>query len=474
MKTQIPFRKLIWQVLPEVWVIKMIECIFLAFSSDIIRLLANALLHTKAAAFTSSNIGQMLLSWQGILLLLIGLAVILVLVTFELFSVIILFDDVMKGRQQKVFRQAWSCVKRAFAALPRFFRPSGLLILLYLVVALPLIGVRFLMSFNSFIRIPNFIMEPIESSTALTILYWVVIAALVVLGFFYAFSVYGVIIDDMKPREAARKSRQMIRKNLKAYIRGLLKMLVIAGVIGGGSWLIFRFLPGWILSLIGEDTVKNAGQTETYYFFMILIVMGGVILYNFVETMILTYVLLRYARFYEDFSKEETITAFEPRTSRGKNIPFVVSLTVIGLILVASSLIISRHFHEMIPETGNTRVIAHRTGGVLASENSVEGIEVAAQNGCEGCETDIRRTKDGQYVINHDNTFKRLTGDDRSPEDMTVEEIRELRIRDTTGNGQLLPVPMLEDLLNASEGKVRLYIELKESTADQQIGRAHV
>lgn len=132
-------------------------------SSGILGLLTNALLHTRVAAFTTSNMGELLLSWQGIVLILVGLAVILVLVTLELFSMIILFDDVLKGRQQNVFRQAFSVIKRAFAVLPRFFRPAGLLILLYLVIALPLIGVRFLMSFNRLIRIPNFIMEPISS-----------------------------------------------------------------------------------------------------------------------------------------------------------------------------------------------------------------------------------------------------------------------------------------------------------------------
>ena len=413
--------------------------------------------------------GELLLSWQGIVLILVGLAVILVLVTLELFSVIILFDDVLKGHQQNVFRQTISDIGSAFAVLPRFFRPSGLLILLYLVIALPLIGVRFLMSFNRLFRIPNFIMETIESNTFFSVLYCAVIAALAVIGFLYAFSVYGVIIDELKPAEAARKSLRMVRTNLRTYLFGLIKMILIMGVIGAGSWLVFRFLPGWLVSLIGEETLKSSGQAETYHFFMILIVIGGVVLYNLVGTMLLSYFLLRYARFYDDFSKNRTRNSFEPRTSRGKNIPFVISLTLMGIFWIGASFYLARNFDSVITDTGNTRIIAHRTGGVSASENSVEGIVLAAENGCEGSETDIRRTKDGQYVINHDNTFSRLTGDDRRPEDMTADEIRMLKIRDTTGNGQLLPVPFLEDLLNAAAGRIRLYIEMKGITADEQM-----
>ena len=83
--------------------------------------------------------------------------------------------------------------------------------------------------------------------------------------------------------------------------------------------------------------------------------------------------------------------------------------------------------------------------------------------------TDIQRTKDGHYIINHDNSFKRLTGVDRKPGDMTLEETRELRIRDTTGNGNLLSVPTLEELLDRGKGRITLFLELKGVSADRKM-----
>ena len=469
MQKEISFRKLIRQVLPEVWGIQLIAGVFLALATNLIGLLANALLHTRDAALTTANMGSILLSWQGILLIVLGLVTILIFITFEFFSTIYLLDDVLKGRQQNIFKETFSCIRRAFASLPRFFPPSGVLILLYLTIALPLIGIRFLMTFNSFFRIPNFIMEHIDSHTILRILYIVAIIALVLFGLRYVFSVYGILLDKMKPRQAEKYSLELIRKNRKAYLLGTVKLFLVLGAIYAASWLVFRFLPGWILNRIGEANLKAATQQTTYHTIMLLIILGGIIVFNIIQTMLVSYFLLRYARFYDDFRSGTTRTTFVPRTAPGRKIPFVLSLLAIGIVWIASSFYYGKNFDSTFTEASVPHLIAHRTGGVLASENSVEGIELAAQNACEGSETDIRRTVDGQYVINHDNSFQRLTGVDRKPEEMTTEEISQLQIKDTTGNGQLLAVPMLEDLLDASAGNVRLYIELKGSTADEQM-----
>ena len=78
-------------------------------------------------------------------------------------------------------------------------------------------------------------------------------------------------------------------------------------------------------------------------------------------------------------------------------------------------------------------------------------------------------TKDGYYVINHDTTFQRVAGVNKAPQDMTLSEIRELRIKDTTGGGAELPVVTLEEMLTVIHGKEKLYIELKGSTADHRM-----
>ena len=57
------------------------------------------------------------------------------------------------------------------------------------------------------------------------------------------------------------------------------------------------------------------------------------------------------------------------------------------------------------------KIIAHR-GGKIGKENSLETLTIAARMDTYAVECDIRRTKDGVYVIYHDDNLSRLAGYD--------------------------------------------------------------
>ena len=181
-----------------------------------------------------------------------------------------------------------------------------------------------------------------------------------------------------------------------------------------------------------------------------------------------TYIMLRFTKFYFEFTRGDFEEYLE-RPKRKRYIGKVVSSVVIIVALFILSIGVGLLYNQMIPKEEPVKCIAHRTGGTMASENSVEGLELAVQHGCYGSETDIHRTLDGYYIINHDNDFKRLTGVAKAPKDMTLDEIMQLEIKDTTGNGQKLKVPTLEELLDVTKDSgTRLFIEFKGATADQQ------
>ena len=116
----------------------------------------------------------------------------------------------------------------------------------------------------------------------------------------------------------------------------------------------------------------------------------------------------------------------------------------------------------MFPLETKVKVIAHRGGGNEGRENTLSGLEKAWNAGAYGSEIDIQRTKDGNYVVNHDSTFKRVAGVDRKPEEMTLREVKKLSV-----DGE--PVPTFEEMLIASKGRIVLFTELKGSTADKKM-----
>lgn len=162
------------------------------------------------------------------------------------------------------------------------------------------------------------------------------------------------------------------------------------------------------------------------------------------------------------------MTPSEARRESRYGWKFLLMIGVFILIFPAS-ILLGLFYHQVFERPEPVKVIAHRAGGTEASENSVEGLYAAIEYGCYGSEIDVQRTKDGYYIINHDSDFKRLTGTARSPRDMTMEEIRTLRIQDTTGSGAELPVATLEEMLDVIRGKGKLFLELKGSTADRKM-----
>lgn len=107
------------------------------------------------------------------------------------------------------------------------------------------------------------------------------------------------------------------------------------------------------------------------------------------------------------------------------------------------------------------KLIAHR-GGIVDDqhpENSPGSLEAAIARGYWMVEVDIRRTKDGEPVLQHDANFKRFYGDARNVEDMTWAEVS--RLRGTPGGAK--PIHFREACAMC-EGRIRLMLDIKSTT----------
>jgi glycerophosphoryl diester phosphodiesterase len=107
------------------------------------------------------------------------------------------------------------------------------------------------------------------------------------------------------------------------------------------------------------------------------------------------------------------------------------------------------------------KLIAHRGGLVDKghAENSSASVQGAIERGYWMLEVDIRRTKDGEAVLQHDANFKRYYGDPRKVEELTWDEVS--RLRATPGNTS--PIHFRE-LCKMCSGKTRLMLDIKSDT----------
>jgi glycerophosphoryl diester phosphodiesterase len=123
-------------------------------------------------------------------------------------------------------------------------------------------------------------------------------------------------------------------------------------------------------------------------------------------------------------------------------------------------------------------LVAHRGGGGLAPENTLAAFDLAVRLGADALEIDVRRTRDGEVVIFHDEETTRLTGRPGTIEARTLDEVGALDAGAsfTTDGGATFPfrgdglaVPTLAGLL-ARHPALRLNIDAK--TDDESLALA--
>ena len=75
-------------------------------------------------------------------------------------------------------------------------------------------------------------------------------------------------------------------------------------------------------------------------------------------------------------------------------------------------------------------ILAHRGGCGEGMENTLGTFEKTLAVGIKAFEIDVRITKDGKIVLQHDDTLKRTAGVDKRVEDLTEKELREITLKD--------------------------------------------
>ena len=85
--------------------------------------------------------------------------------------------------------------------------------------------------------------------------------------------------------------------------------------------------------------------------------------------------------------------------------------------------------------SGGPRFMAHRGLQSYGPENSIASFNAAAREGVWAIETDFRITADGRVVCIHDRTLDRTTDGAGPVKDMTLDEIRALRLKPVNSKG---------------------------------------
>lgn len=134
----------------------------------------------------------------------------------------------------------------------------------------------------------------------------------------------------------------------------------------------------------------------------------------------------------------------------------VLLLVFLYLFLIAPDLVhrkVARK--ELFPCCYAHRGLHDEKSGI--PENSLAAFRRAAALGY-GVELDVHLTKDRQLVVIHDHSAERMCGSKKLISEMTLEEVRALRLNDTQET-----VPTFDEALAVIGGKAPLMVELKSA-----------
>lgn len=455
--------KIMWLFFKYQLLIKLILAfIIIPLYQSIIHFLITA---SGKIGISSGDYIPFLFSFNGIGMLIVTVILMILLIGFDI-NTFILTCSLIHSEQRII--SVREMIRIGVKSLNRFGNWTGLLMMLYVTLILPLLGIGIAISPMKNFQIPNFIMSVIENNGTYFSIYILFLISFTYLCYRYIFSFHYLLIENYDPKNALKQSALLIKQNRKTFIW---QIFLWAIKFFGATILIIFSTIALIVIIMEYFTVPNSISVD----FLSLLVFITVSEFSIIISLFtLPMLLFKITDLFYQFTQSHS-TLFLTKNKFSFKHLFVKALKLILLTVIVIlfnfgiSYIISENMNlEVLNHS--IQIVAHRGGGDFGAENTLEGIQKAIEHQVDWTEIDVQRTKDHHYILNHDQDFKRLTGDNRTSTEMTLEEIKQLKVKnlfDTSKKSQ--PVATIEEVIAVAKNKIGLFIELKGKTADTKM-----
>ena len=335
---------------------------------------------------------------------------------------------------RKVFRESLAFMKKLTIS-------KALFIFLFVAMLFPFIRKIFKIYYFNKIVIPEFIQTYMEDKYWM---WWVAIISLSLLFFYVSvrlmFALPKVFYEKMSVKDSVLYSLEKTKNNFWFYAWHLFLIIVKTN--------LFFYLP-LIPILSIQFIVDSITQKES----LVLAIINFALIKNF-HYMALTYFLIKFSSF---LTGEEL--DIMPRREKDHIMRW-------GVMVCASTLFAIEGYNYLeAPVVNPPLVISHRgVSNGNGVQNTIQSLEKTAQLKPDLIEMDIQETKDGQFVMMHDANLRGLAGLNKTPQDLTLEELQQIDIHE---NGYTTKISSFDDYLNrANEFHQKLLIEIKTSHKD--------
>ncbi len=446
--------------IPDILRYQIVTKCWLGLLALLLRLGRSAVLWTGSrSALSSGDLPFLMTSPQGWAVIVLGILMLLLYMVFDVNAMILLSSRLI--HQEKIVVR--EIMREAFQSLKRLKEPAGAFLVMYVAFLMPIAGVGLGISLTDSLYIPDFITSVIEAHALYNALYTAGLLVIFFAAFYYIFTFHCIVIGGQKAGEGRKRAGRLMHSNWKNFLKRYLSFFLKTLLIGIALVMILALV---LFGITAVPDITDEQQFRVLITFCSFLILTAVELYAWIFT---PFQFMELTRIYESYTEEDEGPLRYPQ-KRSWKVTIAAGIVWTGFLFLISMLC-AYAFDEVFPKLGGTEIIAHRAGGSLGNENTVLGLNLAIEAGAKGGEIDVQRTKDGYYVLNHDNDLKRLTGVSKRVCDLTLEEIRQLRVPDNFNlRGEDTDFALFEEILDAAKGKIHLYVELKGETADRQMG----
>ena len=335
---------------------------------------------------------------------------------------------------RKVFRESLVFMKGLTIS-------KALFIFFYVAMLFPFIRKILKIYYFNKIVIPEFVQTYMEDK------YWMWWLGIIILSILFlyvsvklVFVLPKILYDKMTVKEAVLYSLERTRNQFWFYAWHLFLIVVKTN-------LFFYLLL--IPLLIVQFLVDGLTQRES-----LILAISNYILIKNIHYMALTYFLVKFTSF---------LTGEELDIIPRRKKDHLMRWGVMGCASVIFA--IEGYVYLEAPVANPPRVISHRgVSNANGVQNTVESLEKTAQLKPDLVEMDVQETKDGQFVMMHDANLRSLAGLNVTPQDLTLEELKQIDIFE---NGYQTKISSFDDYLNrANQLNQKLLIEIKTSRKD--------
>ncbi|MBO1901723.1 glycerophosphoryl diester phosphodiesterase membrane domain-containing protein [Leucobacter weissii] len=394
----------------------------------------------------------------------LGLLILISLLVFWLVALQFAVLVLLLSRLRRGVELAATDVLRDLGRVARkLLRPSSAPLVLYLFVLLPLTGFGFTTVFAQGIAVPPFVSGELMKSPTTAALLTAVFVALALLNVRLALTVPVFVLTEANGGRAMLASWRLTGFRASGALVGAVLTVMLLAALATLALVAATVLP----TALSDELVPSASPVVAAFSLGAAQVLGSLL------TSLVTAAVAAMLVVLLDRRSAAARLAFAPHATGGRTRlgGRSAALLVTGSVVLASLLLGAVDIPVMrkLAEQPQALVLAHRgfdgDGGPGGVENTIGGLEAAAEVGADLVEMDVMQTRDGRFIVMHDASLSRLAGIDAMVKDLAFDELVGTRVRDSAGNEGTIP-GLADYVTRAGELGMPLLIEIKLGGAD--------